>query len=111
MTQDVCDACWGSGDSQRLWTDLRKLSAIRSDWEADQCMRWLASRCGASLSTFRPLLRALAAVVAKEARRRTLPPGLSDQLFWYRNAAESIADVMTSMCDASERAEERKKGG
>lgn len=25
MTSDVCDKCWGSGDSERPWINLRKL--------------------------------------------------------------------------------------
>lgn len=25
MTSDVCEKCWGSGVSNRKWTDLRKL--------------------------------------------------------------------------------------
>jgi len=27
ITRDICDKCWGSGDSNRTWTDLRKLNS------------------------------------------------------------------------------------
>lgn len=33
LTSDVCDSCWGSGDSRKPWTDLRK---VRSLWKAFQ---------------------------------------------------------------------------
>lgn len=28
MTQDICDCCWGSGDADNPWTNLRKVNAI-----------------------------------------------------------------------------------
>jgi len=27
VTLDVCDGCWGSGDADRSWTDIRRLIA------------------------------------------------------------------------------------
>lgn len=34
-TSDVCDKCWGSGDANRTWTDLRKLQSEQRKWKAD----------------------------------------------------------------------------
>lgn len=30
LTPDVCDSCWGSGDTNRKWTNVRKLYAESS---------------------------------------------------------------------------------
>jgi hypothetical protein len=35
MTRAVCDKCWGSGDHNKPWADLRKLEAKISQLETD----------------------------------------------------------------------------
>lgn len=31
MTRDVCDACWGSGDATKPWTDLRAVERSKAE--------------------------------------------------------------------------------
>ena len=91
MTQDVCDRCWGSGDANRSWTDLRKLTARRREWEAEQCATWLAHRIGANLTSARKHLSLLADVIAAEAKKRK-PKNVPDaDRFWYAREAEALA--------------------
>lgn len=91
MTQDVCDRCWGSGDANRAWTDLRKLTARRREWEAEQCATWFAHRIGSNLATVRKHLLLLADVIAAEANKRK-PKNVPDaDRFWYAREAEALS--------------------
>lgn len=31
MTTDICDRCWGSGDANRTWVNLRELDAVKKE--------------------------------------------------------------------------------
>jgi hypothetical protein len=66
FTNDVCDACWGTGDEHRKGVNLREFTAQRKAWEADQCLQYLGQRLGTNLGgmklriarTCRPVRRA-----------------------------------------------------
>lgn len=95
ITSDVCDRCWGTGDAHRKGADLRAMTAERRAWEAEQCARWLGERIGASLSTMRPQLLAVAAALQVETRRRKAPCGV--ELFWYQRAVETVIAAVTEL--------------
>lgn len=95
MTDDVCCWCWGTGDEHRKGADLRRMTAQRRAWEAEQCAKWLAARTGATLQIMRRDLKLLVEVIAKEAKRRKPPEGTEP--FWYARAAESLAAALTEL--------------
>lgn len=97
VTQDVCDHCWGTGDAHRKGADLRRITAERQAWEAEQCAEWLARRSGAKLSMMRAHLLLLADVVEREARKRK-PVGVEPGgVYWYARSAESLAATIREL--------------
>lgn len=60
FTMDVCDKCWGSGDSERPWTNLRHLNtklrrALKWDWK--EIARRFARRAFNHRSNYREMVR------------------------------------------------------
>ena len=45
-TRDVCDACWGSGDRTKPWTDLRRLRDEQNEREARNGVESLLQQAG-----------------------------------------------------------------
>lgn len=95
ITNGVCDACWGSGDANRQWANLRKLESERVAMSDRECAEWLARKCGASYSRMRESLARFADVIEAEGRRRKVPAGVD--LFWYSRAAEAVAGALRSL--------------
>lgn len=58
--RDVCDTCWGSGDANRHWQNLRDLDKEIEEMVAKMAGEYLARRCGAGLRAMRPAIYALA---------------------------------------------------
>ena len=85
ITNGVCDACWGSGDRHRPWTDLRKLEREMEARVQARAADLLAARCGATFPHFTPALRALATELERLANKRTPPAP-----FWS-NLCDSLA--------------------
>lgn len=102
MTQDVCDRCWGTGDSRRKGCDLRAFTSRRREWEAVQCAQWLANRIGANFKSSQANLSLLADVIAREANKRK-PAGIGDgDRFWYARQAESLAAAIRELVTPKE---------
>lgn len=74
ITPDQCDRCWGSGDARHTWTDLRKLRDDESRRVAERAATRLADAAGASLSTMRPAVIAIADELERLARGRKERP-------------------------------------
>lgn len=89
FTSDVCDACWGSGDANCPWTDLRKLGEERQAWENEQCIAYFARATGATLSSSREHMREIANILDREERRRKTPEGFEP--FWWRCTLRIVA--------------------
>jgi len=70
MMQDVCDECWGSGDINNQWTDLRKLRAEENARVAARAATLFSDRCGLGLSTLVPGIRELVLELEKFDRQR-----------------------------------------
>lgn len=95
LTKGICDSCWGSGDANSPWLDLRKLQAERIAMTTQECAEWLSRRVGASYTTVRTHLAHFADVIEAESRRRKAPFGAD--LFWYTRAAEGLAQVLREL--------------
>lgn len=76
MTRDVCSTCWGSGDEESRWTDLRKLQAEEDHRVALRAGELLGQRCGVWLTTLLPAIDELCSELDKfERQRRKRPSG------------------------------------
>lgn len=70
MTMDVCDVCWGSGDKDYPWTDLRKLRNGEDARVAARAATLFADRCGMGLSVLIPGIKELISELEKFERQR-----------------------------------------
>lgn len=95
VTRDVCDLCWGSGDSVERGTDLRALAGKIRALEIESSRRWFSERSGAAMSSMRPHMLAVASELDRMARKRTAPAGLD--LFWHRRYVEALASVLREL--------------
>ena len=92
---DVCDQCWGSGDADKPWTNIREVEKQRREWEAEQCAKWLAERAGVSMCNLKDGLTHIIGAIEKEAKRRKLPAGV--HAFWYARTAEIVASALREL--------------
>jgi hypothetical protein len=94
MTWGVCDGCWGSGDKHNKWANLRDLEAKRADWEDEQCLSYFARKVGASLSTVRYYMPAIADILEREERRRKTPFDHESSGFGWRSSLLIVAGAL-----------------
>lgn len=98
ITSDVCDVCWGSGDAERPWTNLRKLHNTERERIHLGAAALLAERCGVGLRTLLPGLDELVAELRKfERQRRPRPYGFDTVA---RCLANTIADMVRAKRNA-----------
>lgn len=101
FTVDVCDKCWGSGDEDRPWLDLRENEKERRAWEAGQCRRWLQQRLGLNYRSLTGAWDALLKVLEKEGRRRKMPEGVCHPYDWHA-VTTVLAKVIKELRETSE---------
>ena len=82
---DVCDQCWGSGDTTKPWTDIRKIEAEESERIKQGVADWSARRMGADLSGMAPAIAELADELVKLSKSR------KPRSPWFHLAAEMVA--------------------
>lgn len=70
MTWDVCDTCWGSGDAEKTWTDIRQLEAEQDRQVRIRAMRWLSTSIGANHYSMHKAILELAGELDKFVRGR-----------------------------------------
>lgn len=103
VTSDVCDACWGSGDSERPWLNLRLNAAERREWENEQCMSHFARIANLNLETMRAHFAEIAKLLEREERKRKTPfDHESNGFFWritLRGLAKTIRKLSGNTCD------------
>lgn len=94
--KDVCDTCWGSGDAENHWLDLRENAKKRAKWEVGQVLAWFKDKAGfASETSLRRSFDELDRVLDKETRRRKLPEGLQEMEYgWAVTALRSTLRAM-----------------
>jgi len=73
FAQGVCDVCWGSGDANRPWEDLRALDEERRLKERVGRLEDFALRAGIRLSASIAAFEQLADEIEKMSRRRKPP--------------------------------------
>ena len=91
MTADVCDACWGSGDKAKPWTDLRKLRDEETQRVELRAGELLAHRLGAKLALLHPGLLALADELERLSRGRKARP------YHFYELCETLAKLLRAM--------------
>lgn len=73
ITSDVCDACWGSGDRYRTWTDLRRLRGEETKRVADTAATALVESVGGTWASNGKHVVELLLELDKIIDRRRLP--------------------------------------
>lgn len=88
ITHDVCDSCWGSGDAERPWLNLRNME-IEIDNRARRATeyKWRSLVGVGGMASVRENVEVIAAAVEKIARKRNVG-------FWTARAAEYVAAVL-----------------
>ncbi len=102
MTSGVCDHCWGSGDADNHWTDLRKLDDQRREMNEEQCAKWFCSMSGLTLQSSAPSWQHLIDRLELEQNRRKFPEGI--QQFWYLRTVEALQNVLKKFVRAEKAA-------
>lgn len=72
--RDVCDSCWGSGNADAAWTDLRRLRDEEAGRVAAAAGELLAQRAGMWLNVMTPAIEALCDELARLQRGRKARP-------------------------------------
>lgn len=98
ITWDVCDVCWGSGDAERKWVNLREQNQDVKQKVAARAEQLLARRAGCSAKTLRPELEQLVDVIEKQGRKRKVS-------IWYRGACSAVANTLREAMDAGQKQE------
>jgi hypothetical protein len=76
MTRGVCDACWGSGDANRPWVNLRKQRDEFQEAVRREAATLLARTVGGSLSITQAAIQEIANELFKLSRGRKPRPHL-----------------------------------
>ena len=96
MTRDVCDVCWGSGEAERPFTNLREWMERDLEMSREQSFKYLQSYLGGNYKTMKSILLHFADLIEKETRKRKIPEGFEE--FWYKQYAERFAFVIRRLC-------------
>lgn len=106
VTRDVCDACWGSGDGDNTWTNLREVDARQRAAVAKATLEALAANCGTYLGSMHPAFRELCKELDRLARGRKRP-------VFFDVACQVLARALRQGCIAAggERSGEPAGGG
>lgn len=70
FTYDVCDHCWGSGDEDNRWEDLRELRDERRKKQAAASFDFISNRCGLTLGMLEEEANNVLTVLDREANKR-----------------------------------------
>lgn len=92
---DICDKCWGTGDSFRIGTDIRALEQKQREWEREQCLQYFARVTGSTLSVMREHVRAMADILSAQERKRKIPEGFNE--FWWRQSLHAVASSLRAL--------------
>jgi hypothetical protein len=88
ITQGICDACWGSGDKDHPWMNLRTMEVDIRRQIAEQAVDALARSCGASLSpTTTMSIKEIIEQLDLMTRKRKIS-------FWTDELANGLANVL-----------------
>ena len=99
ISNGVCDHCWGSGDANNPWTDLRALRDTENERIAKAAGKLLERSIGAEFETIKPAIEHLCALLDKQARRRKPPTG--EDFRGQRNweiVCSGLSNALRKMC-------------
>lgn len=107
MTVDVCDRCWGSGDAERSFVNLRKMRDDEERRVAERAVTLLMDRAGSRLGSAREAVLTLAAEIDRLCGGRKSRPE------FFRAVAASLAKTLRLGVERGdeERAARAKGGG
>ena len=93
FTSDICDKCWGSGDENKPWLDLRALKNREYKLTRDQAFQWFGERFGSGL--FKRRLSQLADLCEVQEKKRKIPEG--EHAFWWANDWRALASILRKL--------------
>jgi hypothetical protein len=70
ITRDVCDTCWGSGDKDKKWTDIRAMELTKSQEIKSRALTLFADSFKTSMDILQPALNELCDELDKLGRGR-----------------------------------------
>lgn len=91
MTTDVCDRCWGSGDANHPWTNLREREASEKKRIEERAADLFARRLGARINTLRPAMEAIALELDRLSRGRKERP------YHFADSCEMLAKLLRAL--------------
>jgi hypothetical protein len=103
VTSDVCDHCWGSGDEDSKWPNLRSIQNEQDSKVAARAAEFLSNSCGFGMSVLNPGLDELATELeAFHRQRRARPQG-------FHVVASCLAKALRQMAAASRKEEDARR--
>jgi len=78
---DVCNQCWGTGDKNKIGTNIKELETAQHQWEKEECVRYLSYSLGVTLPSMTKAIGELADFAEKQSRKRKLDFFKSNN--WY----------------------------
>lgn len=90
FTNGVCDKCWGSGDDNRPWTDLRKMEATFDDRVRVTAEDNLLRRLGSAYYP-KEVFEQIADILETQTRKRK---GVSTE---FKQICNRLANVLKEM--------------
>lgn len=100
ITQDICDACWGSGDRFRTGMDLRKLRSEEARRTAEAAVDLLARSVGAGWKTTHAEIGQIIETLEKLSDKR----GRGKPMYPYLPAlTQALANVLRRALNMEER--------
>lgn len=87
MTRDVCDTCWGSGEKDKTWTNLRTIAQETERRVAERAVTVIADRAGANFATSRGSVEKIIEMLDQACRKRSVS-------FWDVAMFNSLANLL-----------------
>ena len=88
MTIGVCDNCWGSGSSERPWTNLKDIEERNAQMIAERAVNALAHSCGATFDSAKGDIRQIIDHLDVMQRKRKVDS------IWTRPLANGLANIL-----------------
>ena len=93
---DICDNCWGSGNRERPWRDLRTLETDFRERVAERAVDLLAHSCGAQFQSesTKAQVRIIIDHIDAIQRKRKIGNATDGELFWVKPLANNLANTL-----------------
>lgn len=85
ITDGICDTCWGTGRTDKIGTDLRKLREELREKSVESSRKWFDTAIGSDLTRMRERYLAIATKLRKARWKNG---------YWEKQAADRIATVL-----------------